>query len=166
MWDQDTHTLTLHLKEEIAAFTATAVEFTFVNALHGQDPPPLFAAVTSNFEVFEIAPALLGPSDAALRTDRASLLIYRSAAFETKDIGQSSTAPSGANTITATIKPQFDLTGDEGATVTISGLVGSETRDATIKLLDASALFNSTAKWVQKTGTLVLPKPSTLYTKH
>ena len=62
VWDQDAHTLTLHLKAEIGAFAPTAVSFSFNNALQGQDPPALFVAVTSSFEVFEVAPALLGPS--------------------------------------------------------------------------------------------------------
>lgn len=146
VWDQDAKTLTLHLKAEINPFTAVAFDFAFTNALQGQDPPAVFVEVTTNFEAFEIAPSLLAPLTAIKRTDREALLIKRSAAFTTKSIGQSSTAPSGANTITLTIKPQFDLTGDKNATVTISGLVGSMTPDATIKLLDGTALFNSSAK--------------------
>jgi hypothetical protein len=79
-------------------------------------------------------------------TDNVALIIYRSASFSVKSISQSTTVPGATNTITASFKPQFPLTGSKGSTITISGLLGSVTPDSTIKLLNAGALFNSTAQ--------------------
>jgi hypothetical protein len=107
-------------------------------------------------EDLQFAPATFGfPTDVA-GTDNVALIIYRSASFSVKSISQSTTVPGATNTITASFKPQFPLTGSKGSTITISGLLGSVTPDSTIKLLNAGALFNSTAQWAAKTGSLIL----------
>jgi len=107
-------------------------------------------------EDLQLAPAKFGVPTGVVGTDNVALLIYRSASFSVKSISQSTTAPGATNTITASFKPQFPLTGSKGSTITISGLLGSVTPDTTLTLLDAGALFNSTAQWAAKTGSLVL----------
>jgi len=107
-------------------------------------------------EAIQLPPADFGIPLNMVGTDNIALLIYRSASFVSKSVSQSSTASGATNTITLSFKPQFPLTGSKNSTLTLSGLVGSVTPDSTIKLLDAGALFNSTAKWAAKTGTLVL----------
>eukprot|EP00961_Rhodomonas_salina_P227891 3080502-Rhodomonas_salina.3 len=98
----------------------------------------------------------LVPSNAFLRkTDRA-LYIMPSASFSKKEVSQSNSAPGATNTITIVLKPQFTLTGDEKTTITITGLVGSATPDKNMKLLNANPTFNATARWIARTGTLVL----------
>jgi hypothetical protein len=107
-------------------------------------------------EDLQFAPAKFGVRTGVVGTDNVALLIYRSASFSVKSISHSTTAPGATNTITASFKPQFPLTGSKGSTITISGLLGSVTPDTTMTLLDAGALFNSTAQWAAKTGSLVL----------
>jgi len=110
-------------------------------------------------ELLQIPPESFGVSNAIKNTDKVPLLIYRSASFTTKKIGQDSSkgiGPGATNTISVTIRPQFNLTGAQQSTITISGLIGSVTPDATLALLDSNALFNSTAKWNSKKGSLIL----------
>jgi len=107
----------------------------------------------------QLAPEPFEVPSAKRNTDEVPLLIYRSAAFAVKKIGQSptkGTTPGATNTISVTIKPQFDLTGNKNSKITLSGLVGSVTPDATLPLLNANALFNATAQWSAKRGTLIL----------
>jgi hypothetical protein len=110
-------------------------------------------------ESLQLSPESFGVQTAIKNTDQVPLLIYRSAKFTTKNVGQSSskgTTPGATNTIAVTIRPQFALTGAKQSTITISGLIGSLTPDATLALLDSDALFNSTAKWNAKKGSLIL----------
>ena len=126
--------------------------------------PDLFELIPNDrFEVrvepLQLAPQIFGVEASKKNTDDVPLLIYRSAIFTTKKIGQSLTrgpTPGATNTITVTIRPQFELTGAKKSSITISGLVGSMTPDATLALLDADALFNSTARWNAKKASLIL----------
>jgi hypothetical protein len=112
--------------------------------------------MTSDFEEFDIAPAVANPPADVKDTDQEALLIYPSATFTVKNIGQARSTPGATNTITVTFKPQFALTGAKKSTITISGLKGSMTPDKPIKLLDSDSKFNSVAAWDSKAGKLVL----------
>lgn len=107
----------------------------------------------------QLAPQPFSVVTAKQKSDDVPLLIYRSAVFTVKKIGQhpSKGVLAGAtNTISVTFQPQFELTGTANAVVTISGLLGSVTPDSRIRLLDTGAVFSSTAAWAAKSGTLVL----------
>jgi hypothetical protein len=114
------------------------------------------SAFRIEIDVLELPPQDFGVPTNVAGTDDMALLIYRSASFNVKAIAQSTPIPGATNTITVSFQPQFPLTGDMNSTITISGLLGSVTPDATMALLDASALFNATAQWAAKTGTLTL----------
>jgi len=126
--------------------------------------PNTFQRIPNTAFEIKVEPLQLSPQDFGVEaskkyTDNVPLLIYRSASFTTKKIGQSSstgTTPGATNTITVTIRPQFALTGAKKAKITITGLVGSLTPDSTLPLLDANALFNSTALWSAQKGSLIL----------
>jgi hypothetical protein len=107
-------------------------------------------------ELIQIAPQTVDVEGAFKNSDDVPLLIYRSASFTTKRIGHSSSFPGATNTFTMTIRPQFALTGSKRSTITVSGLTGSMTPDGKLALLDADALFNATARWSIKTGSLIL----------
>jgi hypothetical protein len=102
-------------------------------------------------DLFELPPRLMHNDE-----DARALYIMPSASFTTKNISQSTSAPGATNTITIVVRPQFNLTGDEMSTITVSGLLGSATPDKSMKLLDANPTFNATARWTARTGTLVL----------
>jgi hypothetical protein len=123
--------------------------------------PATFAAIPDSAFRIEIDVLELPPEDFSVPTnvdgtDNVALLIYRSASFTVKTIAQSTVSPGATNTITVSFQPQFPLTGDKNSTITISGLLGSVTPDATMMLLDSGFLFNTTAEWAAKTGTLKL----------
>jgi len=114
------------------------------------------SAFRIEIDLLELPPQDFGVPTNVAGTDDVALLIYRSASFAVKAIGQSTTIPGATNTITVSFKPQFPLTGNMNSSITISGLLGSVTPDATMALLDAGALFNATAEWAAKTGSLTL----------
>jgi hypothetical protein len=159
MWNAISRKLYLNLLSEINAFQNVKLKFKFNNAIIGQDSPVL--QIEFNSEAVDMRSLAIpasrfdAPSD-VVGTDNVALHIYRSASFTVKTIVQSSSSPGGTTTITVSFQPQFALTGSKRSTITISGLIGSVTPDATIMLLDADALFNATAKWAAKTGTLLL----------
>jgi len=155
-WSSGARTLELSVANILTKNKPVEISLTFVNSLVGQDPPAITVAMTSDFEDFDIAPVVATPLAAYKGTDQEALLIHPSAAFSVMKISQSTSAPGATNTITATFKPQFALTGAKNATITISGLKGSATPDKPINLLNADATFNSVAAWDSRSGTLVL----------
>jgi hypothetical protein len=154
-WDAVSQKLTLNVYSTLNAFEDLSISFSFNNSLEGQEPPDLQVEVTTNGDS-DIRGQVFGVPTNVAGTDDMALLIYRSASFTVKAIAQSTPIPGATNTITVSFQPQFPLTGDMNSTITISGLLGSVTPDATMALLDASALFNATAQWAAKTGTLTL----------
>jgi len=156
IWNSGAKTLELSVAQTLTKNVMVEISLLFTNSHVGQDPPTITVAMISNFEDFDIAPVVTIPLPEYKGTDREALLIKPSASFTTKDIGQSTSAPGATNTITATFKPQFTLTGNKNATITISGLKGSATPDKPVKLLNSDATFNSVAAWDSRSGTLVL----------
>ena len=87
-------------------------------------------------------------------------------AFSTKTI-QQSTPVSGAsnNEMTVTLRANYDLTtgGSSDATVTITGLAGSETDGSAILVSTcASNSLGTSGSWDQNTGTLILTVGTTV----
>jgi len=156
IWNSGSKELDLRVASTLARNVQVEIAFEFTNALVGQDPPQIMVGMTSDFEEFDIAPAVASLPLTSQGTDKEALLIYPSATFTVKAIGQARSTPGATNTITVTFKPQFALTGAKKSTITISGLKGSMTPDKPIKLLDSDSKFNSVAAWDSKAGKLVL----------
>jgi hypothetical protein len=159
-------TLILSVIEELPAGTAVEIGFKFTNALHGQDPPVISIGMSSNAEssTFDISPKPMAlPAANEDEEDKTALLIKHSAAFTTKKLSASTTLPGATSEMTLVFKPEYDLTGDKQATITVTGLVGSDSHDGTLLLHLAAGTdiadikkFNSRAAWKKSTGTLVL----------
>jgi hypothetical protein len=156
IWNEGSKALELRVANILTKDKQVEIQFKFTNALVGQDPPQIMIGMTSNYEQFDIAPAVAHPPAIYRGTDQEALLIYPSVNFTVKAIGQARSTPGATNTITATFQPQFALTGAKNSTITISGLKGSMTPDKPIKLLDSDSKFNSVAAWDSKAGKLVL----------
>jgi hypothetical protein len=155
-WNSGSKVLDLRVANTLTKDKQVEIQFKFTNALVGQDPPEIMIGMTSNYENFDIPPAVAHPPASMKGTNQEALLIYRSVEFTVKKIGQARSTPGATNTITVTFKPQFALTGQKNSTITISGLKGSVTPDKPIKLLDADEKFNSVASWDSRAGELVL----------
>jgi hypothetical protein len=75
--------------------------------------------------------------------------------FRVRTIGQSTPVAGATNTITVTLTAGSTLA--PGSTVTISGLTGSQTADATsLAVVSSLSVLEATGDWKQSTGTLVL----------
>ena len=165
-WMPSRSTLILSVIEELQANTAVEIGFKFTNALHGQDPPVISIGMSSNAEssTFDISPKPMAlPAANEEQEDKTALLIKHSAAFTTKKLSASTTMPGATSEMTLVFKPEYDLTGDKQATITVTGLVGSDSHDGTLLLHLAAGTdiadikkFNSRAAWKKSTGTLVL----------
>jgi len=162
MWISSKNTLSLQVITDLAANTEVSLRFKFTNPLMGQEPPVISVGMTStsNTSTFDISPQVLSlPTNLATFEDRTALLIKHSATFTTKTIKAETTNPGSTNKITVAFRPEFDLTGDKLASITIAGLIGSDTPDSTISLTGTLAdikKFNSRAAWKHGTGTLVV----------
>jgi len=165
-WMPSRSTLILSVIDELEAGTAVEIGFGFTNALQGQDPPVISIGMSSNAEssTFDISPKPMAlPAALEDEEDKTALLIKHSATFATKTLSASSTLPGATSEMKLVFKPAYDLTGDKQATITVTGLVGSDSHDGTLLLhVDAGTdiadikKFNSRAAWKKSTGTLVL----------
>jgi len=155
-WNPGARKLVLNLLNPLMEYETVEVDVPILNAMEGQDPPRITIETSSDFETFDIAPADFEAADDVQGTNNVTLLIHRSASFLVKEVSQSTAAPGATNTILLRFQPQFTLTGEKEASITVTGLKGSSTPDMVVKLLDASAVFNSTARWIARTGTIIL----------
>lgn len=141
---------------KIAANTLVEFTVTFMNAFEPQDCQTLSIETVSCDEFFDFLPAPLPVKKEFQGTYQCPLTITHSASFVIKKVCQSAACTGAVNTITVSLQPKFALTGAKNSEVTISGLRGSITHDSLVTLLAGAPVFESKARWVQSSGTLVL----------
>ncbi len=143
----------------ISAHTNIHFNVTFKNADQAQDCQNLSFATVSCDACYNFMPLPLLVPLSELTSNKCPLTIVPSAAkFQTAEICQSQGCAGAVNTITATLRLQAGeaLTGGKNSEVTIRGLRGSTTLDSIITLLKGAPVFESTARWVQNSGMLIL----------
>jgi hypothetical protein len=142
----------------ISAHTDIQVTVTFKNADQAQDCQNLSIATVSCEACYNFMPLPLLVPLLKLTSNECPLTIVPSAKFEKAEICQSQGCAGAVNTFTATLKLQAGeaLTGGKNSEVTIRGLRGSTTLDSIITLLEGTPVFESTARWVQNSGMLIL----------
>jgi hypothetical protein len=75
--------------------------------------------------------------------------------FDTATLVNGNNVKGAENTLTFTVQPSRDI--EAGDSITLAGLTGSQTADASLTLSGAGAsVFGSIGSWTQSTGTLVL----------
>merc|ERR1719253_2191989 len=136
----------------------TEIEFTvtFMNANEAQDCQKLTLETVSCDVNLDFAPAPLHVTKGFEDTNQCPLTIIPSSPFTVKKVCQSVSCTGAVNTITVSLQPKFVLTGAKGSEVTIRGLRGSTTRDSMLTLLSGAPVFESKARWVQSSGSLIL----------
>jgi hypothetical protein len=136
----------------------TEIEFTvtFMNANEAQDCQKLTLETVSCDANLDFAPSPLHVTEGFEGTNQCPLTIIPSSPFTVKKVCQSVSCSGAVNTITVSLQPKFVLTGAKGSEVTIRGLRGSTTRDSMLTLLSGAPVFESKARWVQSSGSLIL----------
>jgi len=136
----------------------TEIEFTvtFMNANEAQDCQKLTLETVSCDVNLDFAPAPLHVTKGFEDTNQCPLTIIPSSPFTVKKVCQSVSCTGAVNTITVSLQPKFVLTGAKGSEVTIRGLRGSTTRDSMLTLLSGAPVFESKARWIQSSGSLIL----------
>jgi hypothetical protein len=143
---------------DIPAHTEIEFQVTFMNANEAQDCQKLTLETMSCDVNLDFAPLPLhftkefdpeGPN-------QCPLTIIPSSPFIFKKVCQSVPCSGAVNTITVSLQPKFALTGAKGSEVTIRGLRGSTMRDSMVTLLSGAHIFESKARWIQSSGSLIL----------
>jgi hypothetical protein len=144
---------------DIPAHTKIEFQVTFMNANEAQDCQKLTLETVSCDVNLDFAPLPLhftkafdpkGPNQCPLT------IIPSSSPFKVKEVCQSVPCSGAVNTITVSLQPKFPLTGAKGSEVTIRGLRGSTMRDSMVTLLSGAHIFESKARWIQSSGSLIL----------
>ena len=109
--------------KQLQAGTIYSFGVTLTNPSTGQASPAISISQTGS-TADTIAPVSVDKGSGS-----SAPLLVKKPGFETARVGQSSSSAGGSNTITVTLQPDLDIV--QGALVTIEGLVGSGTGDAT-----------------------------------
>ena len=140
----------------IPAHTDIEFEVTFLNANEAQDCQKLTLETVSCDVNLDFAPLPLHVTKGFEGTNECPLTIIPSSPFLIKKVCQSVPCSGAVNTITLSLQPNVALTGAKGSEVTIRGLRGSTMRDSMVTLLSGAHIFESKARWIQSSGSLIL----------
>jgi len=165
-WSRTTGTLVLSQKiyTQINAFTTLVFSFSVTNPSTPQMPPTLSWSIVSTelMHSGNLEPDLDSvPAVACAEAGDSAPLSVRTSGVCIKEIAQSTPFPGALNTLTVSLAPTGYLRGSENSKITITGLTGSQTDDATLTITDvgstsANVLLGNNAVWTKTSGKLVI----------
>jgi hypothetical protein len=159
LWGEGRDTLTLFLQKQVKAKEIVEVKLKFTNAETSQDGSCSISLHVHSEELgcpisplpLLSAPELRGTAEEALRIHPKG---SNARCCAVKMISQSTCAPGATNTLSVVLRPPLSLSSDH--VLVISGLLGSNTPDSMVRLLNSSKVFRPRARWTSATGSLTL----------
>ena len=147
-------TLTVSEDRNVTAGTTYAFGFNTRNPPHAMASPVVTISASGSATIAPTAMTKPGtPIHGVVRG--ADPLTVAIPIFNIRAIGQSTPVPAAVNTLTVTLEATYNL--EEGSTVTISGLTGSQTADtAGLGVTSTGGRLGSSGEWSQSEGRLVL----------
>ena len=158
-WSSGTLTLTVNAGENLAAGTVYTFGFQITNPSATTTSPTINIAASGSAL---IASATMTKPGTALYgvANGANPLEVLVPSFGVKSIEQSTPVSGATNTLTVTLTANYHL--KAGSTVTISGLMGSQTADnGSLTVASTFGLLGTAGAWTQGPGQLVLTAAST-----
>jgi hypothetical protein len=147
-------TLTITDGQTMAAGTAYTFSFQITNPLTSMSSPMVNISASGSAS---IAPTAMMKPGTPIHgvVEGADPLTVAVPLFNIRAIGQSTPVPGAVNTITVTLEATYDM--QEGSSVTIAGLTGSQTADASsLSVTSTDGRLGTKGEWSQSQGRLVL----------
>jgi len=147
-WDKTLGRIKVYLNENLFAGTTYVFSFSIRNSA-----TPSVSGVTVTISVPQISSTL------STMNIQGTLLDIMSSSWTTAGITQTSSSPCAQNIITVSIAASIDVDKECVNRLTISGLRGSTTADASSLALTAgsnNAVFGASGSWVRASGTFVV----------
>ena len=150
-WSSGTLTLTVHTNLTAGANYTLAFQITNPSSVQ---PAQTISIAASGAATFELADMSVPGVNIFGVTGGANPLLVVEPTFNVKSIQQNTPLSGSTNTITVTLTANIDLA--DGSSVTILGLTGSQTNDASLTVTSTSGLLGVTGTWTKAEGKLVL----------